>query len=250
MVNYTASGSFSPSAITPGTGGYTTFNWVATNPNPSTTCQGYTPVPSMTFTGTIFNKGNDTGSGQWTRSDGISGSLSLETNLVLTPTGELLQSGGWGQTLTTELNVIQSLIDTTSYDPPDPNSNKFQGRQVYETGTGAGSDACWNAANASVGTPPFPQLQITGSIWNVGAASGYSNNAYGYDTIGYDPHSVSWYRTNAPGVLPCTTTLNQTMMIVDQIPGFGDDQFATHTIQVTLGPNYITVTKDKCLPNS
>ncbi len=244
-MNYRATGSFSPSAIANGTGGYTNFNWTASGPNPSGTCQGYTPVSSVTFSGTVFNKGNDTASNQWSNSSGRSGSDSLETNLILTPSGENVSSNGWGTTDTTAVNFVQSLVDTKSYDPPDPNANKFQRRQLYETGTGPGSDACFNAAKKLLGSPPpLIQFYIAEAVWNVGAASGYSGNTYGYDTVGYDPYRVGWYRTNAPSILPCKTTLQQNMVIEDQVPGQVDDSFAQHTLTVTIGPASVTVTKD------
>lgn len=233
--------------ITNGVSGFTNYHWVATNPNPSGTCSGYTPVSSQTFNGTVFNKGNDTASNNWSNSSSLSGSDSLETNLILTPTGENTTAGGWGAYITTAYNFVEGLVDTTSYDPPDPNNNKFQGRQVYESGTGPGSDACFNAAAKASGiTPNVGQLYVAGAIWNVGASTsgGYTGNQYGYDTVGYNPTQVSYYR-KYPSILPCTTTLQQTMQVVNNVPGQpASNAFANHTLKVTIGTNSITVQKD------
>ena len=90
-VNYSVdpvSSNYSPSAISYPTEGSTTFQWKAVNPNPSGTCDTFTPVAWMVFQGTIPNKGNDTGSGTWNNSDQKSGPLAIETNLVITPSGE------------------------------------------------------------------------------------------------------------------------------------------------------------------
>jgi len=172
--------------------GTTSFSWTASKPSPSSSCDGYTPVSSLTITGTIANKGNDTtASATWKNSSGLSGSDALESNLVLTPTNEILQSGGWGVNNPTKLNIIQTLQDTESYDPGDPHSNEFQGRQVYETASGSGTDGCYNAAK---GTSPYaPFSAVTGGTWNVGYTAGYTGDTYGYDTVGYPQNEVDWY---------------------------------------------------------
>jgi hypothetical protein len=187
----------------------------------------------MTFSGMIANKGNDTGSGTWTNSSGLSGSLSIETDLVLTPTSESLSMAGWNVASPTQLSFVQTLVDTRSYDPVDPNQNKFQGRQVYETlsnpNTGAttGLDDCYAEAQADFGSaPPIAQLFQSGSAWNVGAgATSPSNgNTYGYDSLGYTSSQILWYRSHTPSIPPCTSDLKQTMNIVVQVPGFSNTQ--------------------------
>ena len=85
----------------------------------------------------IVNKSNDYGTGTWTNSSNLSGPLAIETNLILTPTGENLYPytgfdpngrGGTGNSpFRTQFDFMQSLLDTTSYDPPDPNHNKVSG---------------------------------------------------------------------------------------------------------------------------
>ena len=267
VINYNVAApgsSFTPSGATAGTEGTTSFTWVAINPNPSGSCGGFTPVTQQTFSSPppylgIINKGNDTATGQYSNSGG-SGSISLETNLVLTPTGEGLSlftqfdPNGWGTPNTifrTQLNILQTLQDTTSFDPPDPNGNKFQGRQVFETTNGTATDGCYNAAvNAGLGgSNPTPQFAINGSVFNVGwnvTSSDNSNaNVYGADTIGWRTPSVNWYQQNLPdSAFPCQAVVPQAMTIVNNISGFGNDQYATHTLTITLTKTSVTVQKD------
>jgi hypothetical protein len=225
---------------------------VASNPSPAGACDGYVPVSSQTFQGTVFNKGNDTAANNWTSSNGLTGSDTLETNLIFIPTGENLTDAGWGMSgnAVTQFNYVQTLVDSSTYDPSDPNFHKFQGRQIYETGTGTGSDGCYNAAASILGSAPAVlQFYIAGAIWNVGASgsSGYSGNTYLFDTVGYDLARVDYYRTNFPSILPCSTTLQQTMEIVNNVPGQPSADTSSglnHTLTATIGPNYVSVSKD------
>lgn len=145
VYQYTATGSYNPSQLVDGQEGSTAFTWTASNPSPNTPCNGYVPVPSMTFTGTMVNKSTDSGSGTWTNSSGLSGSFVFEADPNIIPTGETVQAGGWNSSLPTEANFIQVLTDSRSYDP-DPNHNLFQGRQVWETTASTGTDGCYQAA--------------------------------------------------------------------------------------------------------
>lgn len=251
VINYTASGSYTPSSISSSEGS-TSITWVATNPNPNTTCDGYTPVSKMTFTGTIANKGNDSGTATYTNSSGGSGPTSLETNLVQTPTGEALSlytgfsPQGWGASpyYITQLQINQLLQDTRSYDSPDPHNDKFQGTQVYETANGTPNDACYTAAQKLGLTYPGGAYKIQGSVWNTGWQSGLGNT-YGPDGVGWTTVGVSWYRSHLPSsAFPCTATIPQAMTIVNNISGYGNQQYATHTLYVTIGTNTVTVKKD------
>jgi hypothetical protein len=266
VVNYSvASGSsYSPAGI--GTAeGTTSFNWVAIDPSPSGSCGGYTPVTSETFYSPspdlgIINKGNDTAAGHYSNSSGGSGPISLETNLILTPTAEAssvftqFDPNGWGTAGTiyrTQLNILQTLQDTQQYDPPDPNGNRFQGRQVYETANGAPTDWCYNAAvNAGLGgSNPSPAFAINGSVWNVGWNVNSTNNSnanvWGPDTIGWRTPSVDWYQQNLPdAALPCQAVVPQAMTIVNNIPGYQNNQYATHTLTITLTRTSVTVQDD------
>jgi len=60
VINYTASGSYTPTTITDNVTGSTSFTFTASSPSPATPCGGYTPVSSLTISGAIANKGNDT----------------------------------------------------------------------------------------------------------------------------------------------------------------------------------------------
>ncbi len=187
----------------------------------------------------------------WMNSSGLSGPLSIETNLVLTPTSEGLSPftqsnpNGWGSSpyYITQLQISQTLQDTIGYDPPDPNNNKFQGRQVYETANGLPTDGCYQAAKAQGLTYPGGPYAINGSVWNVGWNG--VGNVYGPDGVGWTKIGVDWYRANLPdSAFPCTAVLPQAMTIVNNIPGFSNDQYTTHTLSITLSRTLVTVTKD------
>jgi hypothetical protein len=116
---------------------------------------------------------------------------------------------------------------------------------VYETaGNGSPHDGCYDAALALNIVPPTPRFAVQGSVWNVGAILG-DGNEYGVDGVGFTKASVDWYRQNLqPSQLPCTATTSQSMMIVNNLPGYGNQQLATHTLTVTIGASNVTVSKD------
>ncbi len=249
VVNYqvASSSSYTPSTINLSQEGTTQFTWVASNPSPNKSCGGYTPVSSQTFQGSIANKGNDTASGTFTNSSGLNGPVALVTNLIFTPTSENLSIDGFGSPGTnghTILQFGQTLVDSNSYDGSDPNNGRFQGRQVYETaGNGTPSDSCYQDAQNLNLTPPTPRFAVQGSVWNVGASG--SGNRYGDDGVGFTQASVDWYRQHLqPNQFPCTATISQATMIVNNIPNYGNQQFATHTLTVTIGASNVTVSKD------
>jgi hypothetical protein len=259
VFTYNAGGYFSPSVPTTNVEGSTDFTWTASNPNPNLTCSGYTPVSGMTFQGLrssgggIANKGNDTGSGTWTNSSGLSGPLSIETNLILTPTSEDLylmtafNPLGWGIDggYETQLQIMQRLKDDLSFDPPDPNLNKFQGRMVYESATSPATDTCYDAAVAKgLGSVnPSARFAIRGSAWNVGWVYG-ENDDYGSEGVGLPSGGVTWYQNNIPEYLPCHASVGQAMTIANNLPGYSDNQFGTHTLSYEITSTNTTVTKD------
>ncbi len=249
--------SFTPSSITSGLEGSTVISWLAFNPTPSTACGGFVPTHSYTLTGTVPNKGNDTASVTWRNYEGGSGSESMETNLVLTPTGETLtldtqyDPNGWGPAggyYQTQLYFLQTLQDSASYDPPDPHNNKFQGRQVFEQAGGTSTDGCYNAARAHGITQTPAAFQILGSVWNVGYSSG-AGNQYGWDGVGYTTKTIDWYREFLlDSDFPCTASAVQAMVIVGYIPLVGNVQYATHNLKIAIKSKQaktgVTVTKD------
>jgi hypothetical protein len=253
-----SSSSYTPSSLPSSSEGSTAMTWTADSPSPNTTCGGWTPVSSLTISGTVANKGNDTMSGTYSNSSGGSGPWSMVTNLMLAPTSESLalttryQSNGFGPTsgssagYQTVLFVNQTLADSLSYDPPDPNGNKFAGRQVYELqGPGTTSDGCYSAAQSLGYTYPGGPFAILGSVWNVGGLFTDKQNAYGSDQIGWQTAGVGWYRLYlGGGHLPCTATLSQAMDMVVDMPGYSNVQFATHTMTITIDAHSVTVTKD------
>ncbi len=242
------SSSYAPSTINTAQEGTTNFTWVASNPNPSTSCGGYTPVSSQTFDGSIANKGNDTASGVFTNSSGLNGPITMETNLIFTPTSETVSIQGFGKLNTigyTILNFGQTLVDSSSTDGPDPNNNRFQGRQVYESaGAGTPADSCYQGVVSLGLTPQAPKFAVQGSVWNVGASG--AANQYSVDGVGFNTTTVRYYRgiLQPAGLLPCTATTSQAMMIVNNMPGYSNQQFATHTLGVTIGTSTVTINKD------
>jgi hypothetical protein len=129
--------------------------------------------------------------------------------------------------------------------PPDPNGNKFQGRQVYEQTATPGTDTCWSTASASPPGPPY--TQVTGGWWNVGYQGPATANAYGSDAVGISPERISYYYIYSAGDLPCSMTIPQQMYITNQIPwpGMEDNLFANHTLTITLHEGWLyEVSKD------
>ncbi len=241
-VHYTATGTISPSDQVDGARGSTAFSWTATNPSPSGTCGGFTPVASMNYSGTITNKSNDLGAGTWTRSDGISGALTLRRSFV-EPNGETTIADGFGTVpgfTTSMARFRQVLTDTTVGDPPDFNGNMFQGRQVFETSGGPGADDCYDASGMMY---PGGKFSIKGSVWNVGYVSTFSGDTWGWDTIGWPPAGVDWYRTNL-AALPCAATAPQKMNIVVNGDSGGNIVYKQLDLHATIGGTFLQVTRD------
>ena len=255
-MTYQVGGTFSPSSITTNAEGYTNFTWTANSPSPSGACGGYTPVSQITFGGVVNNKGNDTATSSWYNGQ-IVGLSSFETNLLLAPTGETVFANGFNQY--GQATFSSDLLDVTTWDPPDPNKNKFQGRQVYETISGesetvtvggkqvTSTDTCFlDASEAYEAVIPFNQLPngVTSS-WNVGFSGASDGNLYGYDSIGYILSEVGFIRSHTPEILPCTTTLTQAMKVeVDLGVGYPDTQYITHTLSITINKSSIQISKD------
>jgi hypothetical protein len=82
------------------------------------------------------------------------------------------------------------------------------------------------------------------SVWNTGWQSG-NGNIYGPDGVGWTKIGVDWYRANLPdSSFPCTAVIPQAMTIVNNISGYGNQQYATHMLSVTLSRNLVMVSKD------
>jgi|SRR6185437_514374 hypothetical protein len=111
------------------------------------------------------------------------------------------------------------------------------GRQVYETaGNGTPSEGCYQAALNLNTTPLVPRFAVQGSVWNAGAILG-DRNDFGEDGVGCTKASVDWYGQHLQSSqFPCTATTSQSMMIVNNVPGYSNQQFATHTLTLKLGP--------------
>ena len=80
----------------------------------------------------------------------------------------------------------------------------------------------------------------------MGYTAGFTGDTYGYDTIGYGSAQVDWYQRNlsgTPGALPCSASFTQYVWIVDNISGFGNQQYVSYPIVVTIGADYFWVRK-------
>lgn len=221
-VTWQVSGTFSPSPISAGVQGSTNFTWTATNPNPSGTCNGWTPVSQMVYTGTIRNATNDVANGTWANSSGGTGSFAMFANPGQFPNGETTTADDFGPpagTTATQLTFVQELAETPAQDNIDPNLNLFQGRQVFEglTPGMAATDSCYAASGGLSPTPGA--FAVNGSVWNIGSgASGTDTDEY-RDTIGWTLASAIWYRNNlAAQFLPCTADFYQTMYMIGSDP--------------------------------
>ncbi len=239
---YSVSGNISPSSQIDSVDGNTPFSWTASSPNPSTVCGGYTPVSTMTYSGNIANKSNDRGTGTWSR-PGASGPLTF-WRAYIDPIGETTIADGFSQVpqIYTMARFRQELTKDY-FGPPDPNSNLFQGRQVFEvTAPGVGSDACFTASSGMYPGGAF--TSVTGAVWNVGYAPFSNKNTWGWDTVGWPAAGVAWYRQNIPSQLPCTATIPQTMRVVVNGDSTGNITYNTGTLVVTIGTTYIEVTRN------
>lgn len=100
-------------------------------------------------------------------------------------------------TLTTITEFIQSISDSAA--------DSFDGSSVKEGNAASGQDTCWFQGSR------VPRATgVTGGTWPV------QNNQWGYDLVGFDSDSVSYYRANDPGhgiAIPCGATLYQAMQI-------------------------------------
>lgn len=241
-VAYTATGTISPSSQTDNVTGSTPFSWTAISPNPSSACGGYTPVSTMTYAGTITNKSNDRGTGTWTRG-GASGPLTFWRQYI-DPIGETTFGDGFGTVPeTVTMARFRQELTRDVFGPPDPNSNLFQGRQVYEETGSGGADGCYNASGGMYPGPAF--TVVKGSVWNVGYASGLSGNTWGWDVIGWPPAGVQWYRDNlSSGQLPCSATIPQIMKVVVNGTTNGSIVYKQHNLQVVINAASLQVTRD------
>lgn len=248
-VYYTVTGTISPSSQVDGSRGTTSLSWTATNPSPSGSCGGYTPVSSMTHAGSILNKVNDFGTGTWTRSDGQSGSLTLR-RFYVEPINESTFADGFGTVpgLTTTMARFRQVLTKDPNDPSDPNSNMFQGRQVFETAGGLVTDSCWDRSG---GLFPGGKFAVKGSVWNVGYAGSLSGNTWGWDTIGWPPAGVSWYRNNlAPSQFPCSAVIPQAMNIVVNGDTGGNIIYKNLYLQALIDVATLQVIRDNVVQTS
>lgn len=167
--------------------------------------------------GPFYNKDNDTSSGTWSNSSGLSGSFGPSGPTIfdrlnggLQPNSETKLGTGPNSTNPTKYQFTQTL------QPDGSTGNFYQGREVIE-GTGApGNDSCWLKSSKSYPGGPFVSVSKTG--WAVGYPGNLTtanSNTYGPDVIGWPPLGVAWYRQNLPpSAFPCTATIYQNMYAI------------------------------------
>ncbi len=254
-IAYKFTGTFTPNAPVSGTPGSTSFSFTATNPNPSGSCGGNTPVASQTFSGTFTNKNNDNSNGTEQNSSGITDTISpsgpyLFVRTAIQPTGETTVYNGPDPITTTEFSFSNTLTGDNS-----GSNNVFYGRQVFEkSGSTPASDGCYTGTGKAY---PYGPLSITGSAWNVGwtgnTTGGQLNNApnqWGQDAMGYPPGALHYYRTNKflPGKgLPCVATFTQSMHIITTDgtnPSADYVYYANHSMKITLSLNSVSMVRD------
>lgn len=208
-VTYTVTGSISPSTQVDYTQGSTGMSWTASNPNPSGSCGGYTPVSWMQYTGTIQNDGNDLATGTWSR-EGGSGSFTLTKSPRDIPTSESTRAVGFSSGLLATVGQFRQTLNATS-----GQTDIFKGRQVSEaTGSGTNYDNCWFPGST---VPKWTGVQ--GSSWNVGYYGVnppyiYTDNEWVDDYIGWNTSQVNYYRVHLrPESFPCGARVPQNMYI-------------------------------------
>lgn len=208
-VTYTVTGSISPSTQIDFTQGSTEMDWTATDPNPSSSCGGYTPVSWMNYTGTIQNDGNDLATGTWTR-EGGSGSFTLTKSPQDIPASESTRAVGFSSGWIATVGQFRQTLNATS-----GSTDIFKGRQVSEaTGTGTNYDNC----HFDGSTVPKWET-VLGSLWNVGYYSVnppyiYTDNEWVDDYIGWNTSQVNYYRKLlTPQSFPCGARVPQNMYI-------------------------------------
>jgi hypothetical protein len=250
-INWSVSGTYSPSAITSGaSAASTSFTWVASNPSPSAECDGYVPVATVTYTGQAVNATNGTATGTTTNNEHVNGTFSIFTDISNRPQGETIDSKDFGiGQASTQLIISEAVEDTPDQDDIDPDDTLFQGRQVFESmeQNVPATDGCWQASG---GTAPFGSYAVEGSVFNVGPSQLDGTNVY-QDNVGWTLTDVQWYKDNLPAAsLPCTAQFGQTMNILSPNPLNPTSgqvvyyTYATHSITVTIGSSTVTVTKD------
>jgi hypothetical protein len=199
----------------PGQSGTTSFTWNATNPSPSGSCGGYTPVSSQTYTGTITNDGCDVAGGTWSNSSNLSGGFSMTKPSDL-PDGnptEITNAIQWDPTYPTQADY-EGAIQT---------SKSFAGRQVAEHPTSPASDACWFQGSG------VDEYVLSGGGWFVGYLA--FDSKYDYDIVGLTPDAITIYRKNSR--TPCLISAPQTMSAYTRATLSSDDYY-NDTLYISL----------------
>lgn len=245
-VVWTVSGTISPTPQTDYVQGTTYFSWTAANPVPSGTCGGWTPYPTITFSGTIQNNGNDIGIGQYANGQS-SGSLNLYKNPRDIPVSETTNAVGFSSGLFATVGQFRQSLNASS-----GSQNIFQGRQVFES-TGPSSqynnyDNCWFTGST---VPKMASVQ--GSGWNVGyyiynPPYIINDNEWVDDYIGWNTAQVYYYRQMLrPSSFPCAFQVPQVMsIIVSGQVGWGQAYSSLGSVgeQIYLNPRQVTATRN------
>lgn len=235
---YSVSGSLTPSFQIDHVPGSVSFSWNASNPAPAGTCAGYTPTPTMSYGGTVVNKGNDRAAGTWSRplpgGGTLTGSFTLNKDPRDMPTNEVTTGVGWSVGyLETVAQFRQRLVASSG------STEIFKGRQVTET-TGVGP----NFDNCHVPGLSVPRFAINNARWNVGYYGGLEN-WWVDDYIGWNTTQVNYYRqVLTPSSFPCSAQLPQAMVIAINGDSGSTALYKTHPIMVQLTLTTVSSTRD------
>ncbi len=207
--------------------GYTSFTWTASNPMPSAQCGFYTPVSTVTHTGTIQNDGCDYGSGNYTTSSGLSGSFTMTKPISLPDLSppEYTTGVGWGSVSPYEtIHQWRQTINATG---------DFGGRQVKEGAASGNTDSCWFSGSA---VAPYG---LSGGGWHVGF---FSYNLWADDYVGWTSPAVQYYRSNLR--IPCGGTAPQIMYMYTNGNSGSSAQYRQTSVGVGI-PNFSEVTSSR-----
>ncbi len=208
-IAYQVSGSLTQTFGSSSVAGTPAISWTGSSPSPTAACGGYTPVPSITFTGNISNDGCDYASGTWLNSSGLNGSFTM-TKPADVPDLSPAE--------TTSVVAWHSLAPTVAVYEETIGASKYQaGRQTFEASNGSATDTCWFVGSM------YSYGGLSGGGWYVGYY--YFNNKFEYDCVGMAPAAVTYYRS--AGRVPCLVTIPQKMSLYTHT---GSAQYFTDTL--------------------
>ena len=167
---------------------YATHSAVAVG---STTSSTYGPLPrTLRFSCPLYQQGASGG-------DNV-------VNCTV-PAGETTAVAGSINSTETQFN--QAISDTAG--------DSFDGNQINEGDAATAQDTCWWGPTSAI---PKTTGVTGGPPWTVaGDDVPGQHNHWGFDTVGWTPSAVQYYRAQAPGhgiAIPCGSTMYQSLQIM------------------------------------